>query len=171
MNSPAVRSRPVAIECAGVMPTCTNKFSPCGHNFGGCLARIAIKGAVDIFSYTRFQRTGPRWFPTSSAGAAEPTGPSVAQAARPGRSPDLARTAANDAVPSGHTPSPRPGATNTGSRCCFLAGMSRSPAPPGPNYAGRERARKNKTSKWLIKRIKQPHGAATTTHHWMGARS
>ena len=171
MNSPAVRSRPVAIECAGVMPTCTNKFPPCGHNFGGCLARIAIKGAVDIFSYTRFQRTGPRWFPTSSAGAAEPTGPSVAQAARPGRSPDLARTAANDAVPSGHTPSPRPGATNTGSRCCFLAGMSRSPAPPGPNYAGRERARKNKTSKWLIKRIKQPHGAATTTHHWMGARS
>ena len=77
MNSPAVRSRPVAIECAGVMPTCTNKFPPCGHNFGGCLARIAIKGAVDIFSYTRFQRTGPRWFPTSSAGAAEPTGPSV----------------------------------------------------------------------------------------------
>ena len=52
-----------------------------------------------------------------------------------------------------------------------MAGMSRSPAPPGPNYAGRERARKNKTSKWLIKRIKQPHGAATTTHHWMGARS
>jgi hypothetical protein len=23
----------------------------------------------------------------------------------------------------------------------------------------------------LIKRIKQPHGAATTTHHWVGARS
>jgi hypothetical protein len=53
----------------------------------------------------------------------------------------------------------------------LFAGMSRSPAPPGPNYAGRERARKNKTSKWLIKRIKQPHGAATTTHHWMSARS
>ena len=152
------------------MPTCTNKFPPCGHNFGGCLARIAIKGAVDIFSYTRFQRTGPRWFPTSSAGAAEPTGPSV-PSGKDLAGPDLARTAANDAVPSGHTPCPRPGATNTRSRCCFLAGMSRSPAPPGPNYAGRERARKNKTSKWLIKRIKQPHGAATTTHHWMCARS
>jgi hypothetical protein len=76
-NSTTVRSRPVAIECAGVMLTCTNKFSPCGHNFGRCLARIAIKGAVDISSYTRFQRTGPRWCPTSSAGAAEPTGPSA----------------------------------------------------------------------------------------------
>ena len=90
----------MAIECAGVMPTCTNKFSPCGHNFGGCLARIAIKGAVDIFSYTRFQRTGPRWFPTSSAGAAEPTGPSV-PSGKDLAGPDLARTAANDAVPSG----------------------------------------------------------------------
>ena len=77
VNSPIASSLLVVIACAGVMSMCANQSCPCRHNFGGCLARIAIKGAIVIYSYTRFQRTGPRWFPTSSAGAAEPTGPSV----------------------------------------------------------------------------------------------
>jgi hypothetical protein len=57
----------VAMACAGVtvmsMSMCANQSCPCGHNFGDCLARIAIKGAIDISSYTRFQRTGLRWCP------------------------------------------------------------------------------------------------------------
>jgi hypothetical protein len=155
------------------MPTCTNKLCLCGHNFGGCLARITTTGAIDISSYTRFQHTGPRWCPTSSARAAEPTGPSVPSGARTWqvrtwhaqRPTTRSRAATRPAHAHEELPTP-----------ALSAGMSRSPAPPSPNYAGHERARQTKTSKWLIKRIKQlssrMHGAATTTHHWMsGARS
>jgi hypothetical protein len=75
VNSPIASSLLVVIACAGVMSMCANQSCPCRHNFGGCLARIAIKGAIVIYSYTRFQRTGPRWFPTSSAGDVAPNVP------------------------------------------------------------------------------------------------
>ena len=75
VNSPIASSLLVVIACAGVMSMCANQSCPCRHNFGGCLARIAIKGAIVIYSYTRFQRTGPRWFPTSSAGDVVPNVP------------------------------------------------------------------------------------------------
>ena len=161
----------MAIECAGVMPTCTNKFPPCGHNFGGCLARIAIKGAVDIFSYTRFQRTGPRWFPTSSAGAAEPTGPSVPSARQgPGRS-GLGTHSGQRRGPERPHAQPTPRSYQHRISVLLPCWHVSEPSASWSKLCWPERARKNKTSKWLIKRIKQPHGAATTTHHWMGARS
>jgi hypothetical protein len=104
---------------------------------------------------------------------AEPTGPSV-PSGKDLAGPDLARAAApttrsRAATRPAHAQErPTPALDAASLLACLRA---QRPAPPGPNYAGRERARKNKTSKWLIKRIKQPHGAATTTHHWMCARS
>jgi len=65
------------------MSMCANQSCLSGHNFGGCLATIAKKGGINNSCYTRFERTSPRWLPTSNARASLPIDSKVQDVAGP----------------------------------------------------------------------------------------
>ena len=73
----------MATELTGLMSMCTNQSCLSGHNFGGCLATIAKEGEINNSCYTRFERTSPRWLPTSNARASLPIDSKVQDVAGP----------------------------------------------------------------------------------------
>ena len=130
VKSPIASSLYVTIECKGMMSMCANQSCLSGHNFGGCLATIAKKGGINNSCYTRFERTSPRWLPTSNARASLPIDSKVQDVAGPD-SVSFWGAVGREGAPSGHTPSARPNTADMGTMNCVPSTATQAPAPTG----------------------------------------
>ena len=130
VKSAIIISLQVATGCTGVMSVCANQSSLPRHNFGGCLATIANKGGINNSCYTRFERTSPRWLPTSNARASLPIDSKVQDVAGPD-SVSFWGAVGREGAPSGRTPSARPNTADVSTMNCVPSTATQTPAPTG----------------------------------------